>query len=245
MELPSLTKAWHNASYPAISPSNPALSVAGKTVFVTGGGAGIGLAIARAFAAAGASTVAISGRTEKTLLSAKNDIESAHEGVKVLPFVADVTDQKAVDAAFASAGKVDILVHNAGYQPDLVPITQSGIQDWWSGFAINVKGAFIVTQAFLKVAASDATLIDLTTGMVHFPAFPGYSAYLASKSAELRFFDSVQLENPEMHVVHVHPGVVATAMGQKSLDAGADFPLDDGNITLSAENHIHKYRLMI
>ena len=244
MEFPSLTKTWHNASYPAISPSNPTLSVAGKTVFVTGGGAGIGFATARAFAAAGASTVAISGRTEKTLLSAREDIESAHKGVRVLTFVADVTDQKAVDAAFASVGKVDVLVHNAGYLPHLVPITQSGIQDWWSGFEINVKGAFIVTQAFLKVAASDATLVDLTTGMVHFPAFPRYSAYLASKSAELRFFDSVQLENPDIHVVHVHPGVVATDMQQKGLDAGVDFPLDDGKLTLSANNHMHQYKLI-
>ena len=237
MEFPSFTKTWHNASYPAISPSNPALSVAGKTIFVTGGGAGIGLATARAFAAAGASTVAISGRTEKTLLSAKSGIESAHKGVKVLTFVADVTDQKAVDAAFASAGKVDLLVHNAAYLPRLVAISESSIQDWWSGFEINVKGSFIVTQAFLKKAASDATLIDVTTAMVHFPAFPGYSAYIASKIAELRFFDGVQTENPEMHVVHVHPGVVATDMGQKALDAGANFPLDDGKIILSANNH--------
>ena len=230
MEFPSLTKTWHNAPYPAISPSNPALSVAGKTVFITGGGAGIGFATARAFAAAGASTVAISGRTEQTLLSAKKDIESAHKGVKVLTFIADVTDQKAVDAAFLSTGKIDVLVHNAGYLPQLVPITESGIQDWWAGFEINVKGAFIVTQAFLKVATRDATIVDLTTGMVHFPAFPRYSAYQASKMAELRFFDSVQLENPNLHVVHVHPGVVVTDMYQKGLDAGVDFPLDDGKI---------------
>ncbi|KAK0512333.1 hypothetical protein JMJ35_005461 [Cladonia borealis] len=160
MEFPSPTKTWHNASYPAISPSNTALSVKGKTIFITGGGAGIGLAIAYAFAAAGTSTVAISGRTEKTLLSAKNGIESAHEGVTVLPFVADVTDQKAVDAAFASGGKVDILVHIAGYLPRLVPISQSRLQDWWSGFETNAKGSFIVTQAFLRVAASDATLLE-------------------------------------------------------------------------------------
>ena len=145
MEFPSPTKTWHNASYPAISPSNTALSVKGKTIFITGGGAGIGLAIAYAFAAAGASTVAISGRTEKTLLSAKNGIESAHKGVTVRPFVADVIDQKAVDATFACVGKVDILVHNAGYLPRLVPISQSRLQDWWSGFETNVKGAFIVT----------------------------------------------------------------------------------------------------
>ena len=112
----------------------------------------------------------------------------------------------------------------------MVPITESGIQDWWAGFEINVKGAFIVTQAFLKVATRDATIVDLTTGMVHFPAFPRYSAYQASKMAELRFFDSVQLENPNLHVVHVHPGVVVTDMYQKGLDAGVDFPLDDGKI---------------
>ena len=233
MELPSLTKTWHNASYPAISPSNPALSVAGKTVFITGGGAGIGLATARAFAAAGASTVAISGRTEKTLLSAKEDIESAHKGVRVLTFVADVTDAKAVDAAFTSTGNVDVLVHNAGYLPHLVPIAQSDIHDWWSGFEINVKGAFIVSKAFLKVAASDATIVDLTTGMVHFPAFARYSAYQASKMAELRFWDSVQAEHPDLHVVHVHPGVVMTDMGTKSANAGVEFPLDDGIISLS------------
>lgn len=244
MEFPSLTKTWHNASYPAISPSNPALSAAGKTVFITGGGAGIGLATARAFAEAGASTVAISGRTEKTLLSAKEGIESTHKGVRVLTFVADVTDQKAVDAAFASVGKVDVLVHNAAYLPKLVPITQSDIHDWWAGFEINVKGAYIVTQAFLKVAASDATIVDLTTGMVHFPAFPHYSAYQSSKLAELRFFDSVQLENPDLHVVHVHPGVVMTDMGTKGLDAGINFPLDDGKFTFSASSHMYQYKLM-
>ena len=85
--IPSLTEAWHNASYPAISPSNPALSVAGKTVFVTGGGVGIGFTTARAYAAAGASRIAISGRTEKTFLSAKGDIESAHKESESLPLL--------------------------------------------------------------------------------------------------------------------------------------------------------------
>ena len=245
MKFASPTKTWRNASYPAISPSNNSLSVTGKSVFITRGAAGIGLAIACAFAAAGASTIAISGRTDKTLLSAKNGIESAHEGVTVLPFVADVTDQKAVHAAFASVGNVDILVHKAGYLTHLVPISQSRLQDWWSGFETNAQGSFIVTQAFLRVAASDATLVDLTTGMVHLPALPLYSAYQASEIAELGLFDSVQLEYPEMHVVHVHPGVVATDVYQKTFDAGVEFPLDDGNIMRLGDNHIHKYRLML
>ena len=231
MEVPSLTQVWHNASYPAIDPTKASLSVAGKTVFVTGGGAGIGLATARAFAAAGASIVAISGRTEKTLWAAKKDIEATHTGTKVLTFVADVTDQKAVNSAFSTVGKVDILINNAGYLPHLAPIAQSGLDEWWSGFEINVKGTFIVVQAFLKVASADATIVDITTGLVHFQAFPGFSAYGASKLAEHKFFDCVQAENPSMHVVHIHPGVVQTDMGQKALDSGVDFALDDGMLT--------------
>lgn len=234
MEMPSLTQVWRNASYPAIDPTKASLSVASKTVFVTGGGAGIGLATARAFAAAGASIVAISGRTEKTLRAAKRDIEAAHTRTKVLTFVADVTDQKAVNSAFSTVGKVDILINNAGYMPHLAPIAQSGLDEWWSGFETNVKGAFIVVQAFLKVASADATIVDITTGGAHHQAFLGFSAYGASKLAEHKFFDSVQAENPSMHVVHIHPGIVQTDMGQKGLDAGVagvDFVLDDGMLT--------------
>ena len=227
MEVPSLTQTWHNASYPAIDPTKASLSVAGKTVFVTGGGAGIGLATARAFAAAGASTVAISGRTYQTLRKAKEDIEAIHTGVKVLTFVADVTDQKAVTSAFSTVGKVDILVHNAGYMANLAPIAEASLQDWWTAFEINIKGSFIVVQAFLEVASSDAIIVDITTGVVHLPAFPNFSAYGASKLAEVKFFDSVQAENPSLHVVHVHPGVIQTDMGQKAIDAGAMFDLDD------------------
>ena len=111
--------------------------------------------------------------------------------------------------------------------PDLAPIAQAGLEDWWKGFETNVKGAFIVAQAFLKVAASDATVVDVTTGVAHFSAFPGFSGYGTSKLAGHKFFDGVQAENPELHVVHVHPGVVQTDMGQKSIDAGAKFDMDD------------------
>ena len=227
-EVPTLTKVWHNASYPAIDPTKASLSVAGKTVFITGASAGIGLATAHAFAAAGASTVAISGRTEKTLESARKEIEATHTGVKLLTFVADVTNQKAVESAFSAIGKVDILVSNAGQLPDVVPIAQANLNDWWSGFETNIKGAFIVVQAFLRVAAPNATIVDVSTGVVHLPSVPGYSGYAASKLGGYKFFDSVQVENPTIHVVHVHPGMIQTAMGQKAADAGFKFSMDDG-----------------
>jgi NAD(P)-dependent dehydrogenase (short-subunit alcohol dehydrogenase family) len=227
-EMPTLTKVWRNASYPAIDPTKASLSVAGKTVFITGASAGIGLATAHAFAAAGASTVAISGRTEKTLETARKEIEATHTGVKVLTFVADVTNQKAVESAFSAVGKVDILVSNAAHLPDVVPIAQADLNDWWPGFETNIKGAFIVVQAFLRVAAPNAIIVNVSTAVVHLPSLPGYSGYVASKLGGYKFFDSLQVENPTIHVVHVHPGLVQTAMGQKGMDAGFEFTVTDG-----------------
>jgi NADPH:quinone reductase-like Zn-dependent oxidoreductase len=69
--MPSLTKTWHSAPYAAIDPTQPKLSAKGKTFVITGGATAIGAAIARAFAAAGASRIAIMSRTEKNLLAAK------------------------------------------------------------------------------------------------------------------------------------------------------------------------------
>ena len=231
MDFPSYTKTWHNNTYAAISPSNPSLSAAHKTVFITGGGAGVGRSISQSFAAAGAATVVITGRTEKTLLVAKKEIESAHPKTKVQTYAADITDERAMNAAFASTGrKIDILVHNAGYLPDMEPIAKSELAEWWRGFEVNVKGSFIVTQAFLKNAAEGAVLVNLTTGVAHLPAFPEYSSYATSKLGGIKFFEMVQAENPSIRVLNVHPGVIKSDMSDKSTAHGEKFPFDDGEL---------------
>lgn len=69
--------------------------------------------------------IAISGRTEKTLLAAKKGIEASFPYTKVITFVADSMDKKAVDAAFQAVGQVDVLVQNAGFMADLVSVTES------------------------------------------------------------------------------------------------------------------------
>lgn len=61
-QFPSFTKIFHHEPYDEISPSRPDLSVKGKSVIITGGGTGIGKAIAKAYAQAGASSIAIIGR---------------------------------------------------------------------------------------------------------------------------------------------------------------------------------------
>jgi NAD(P)-dependent dehydrogenase (short-subunit alcohol dehydrogenase family) len=235
--FPSATKTWHTAAYPSIDPSLPKLSTKGKFVIVTGGGSGIGPSIVRAFAKAGASDIGILGRTESTLVATKQAVEAQFPTVAVHVAVADVTSKPAIDTAFSniqslSGGRsVDICVSNAGYMPDIGPIRDVEIEDWWRGFEVNIKGSLIVAQAFLRVATGeDAVLINVNAGATHLSIMhqPGMSAYVSSKLAAVKLFEYVQVENPGVRVMCVHPGIVASGISAKvSLKLG-EFIFDDG-----------------
>lgn len=130
MEFPSFTRTWHRDTYAAINPTNSSLSAADKTIFITGGGAGVGRSISQAFASAGASTIAICGRRDDVLQTAKKEIEAAHPRTRILTFAANIVDEKAMNGAFASVGaKIDILVHNTGYLPDKAPVAISDVSE--------------------------------------------------------------------------------------------------------------------
>ncbi len=238
--LPSLTATWHNNTYPTINPTQPHLSLKGKTVLITGGGRGIGAQTARSFAAAGASFISITGRTSPALETTKSAIESQYPNTKVLIAVVDVTDEAAMLSAFAALSQanggngIDICVHNAGYLPDVKSIASSDTSDWWSGFTINILGSFIVTRAFLKhkniSPSADPVLVDVGTGAVNMTPSPKYSGYVVSKFAQSRFFEEVAVEESGIRVMQVHPGVITTEMGQKGIDGGREFPADDSKL---------------
>ena len=96
------TKTIHRSVYPAISPTNPSNSAAGKVVLVTGGGSGLGKHIAIAFNQARAKAIIITGRRENVLREAAAELKKSGDA-KVLFYQADVTDEVALNKAFASA----------------------------------------------------------------------------------------------------------------------------------------------
>ena len=126
----------------------------GKTCVVTGAGRGIGRAVARILASAGASGIALVARTAAQLEEVKAECESLSASkVKVLCQACDVTDEASVaamrEAVFAALGHVDIVINNAGRGHTPKPFWELTGDDVDNVMAVNVKGVFLVTKALL------------------------------------------------------------------------------------------------
>lgn len=211
----SFTKTWHKDPYPFLSLSRPELSAAGKNVVITGGGTGIGRAIAVAFAQAGAKSIAIVGRRADKLKEGAEVISAAatNKETQVLTESADILNVEALTAAFKSisdkVGKLDVLVLNAGAGKvsnilELDPVAAR------EDFEINVIGALNSLKAFNPVASAEPVYLYTATGNAHTPAIPMLGSYTLSKGAGVILMDHFQVENPNAHVVNVVPGFIKT-----------------------------------
>lgn len=199
----------------------------GKVAIVTGAGRGIGLAIARLYAQEGAKVV-LAARSRAPLEAAANELASlGGEAIAVPTDVSKKEDaQRLVRAAQARFGHVDILVNNAGVARHnyVLDIPE---EDWDLTFAVNVKGAFLCTQAVLPLmmARHSGRIIFVSSGAgLHGSARK--SAYSASKHAVIGFADSLAQEvGPYGITVNtIAPGPVATEMRARN------YPLEDQSL---------------
>jgi NAD(P)-dependent dehydrogenase (short-subunit alcohol dehydrogenase family) len=193
----------------------------GTTALVTGGGRGLGRAIARHLARAGA-RVALLARTSSQLEEAAAAIVS--EGGRALPIVADVTDREAVEAGVAEAeralGPISILVNNAGLAGPYGPIGHLDPDDWWRSHAIHVRGTLLCMSAVLPGmrARSSGRIVNIASkgGIV---VAPNLSSYCVAKATVIRLTEHVDAEAKAdgVRAFVVQPGTIATEMGRDSL----------------------------
>ncbi len=125
--------------------------LSGKTALITGGNKGIGRGIALAFAEEGAS-LALVARGQADLDRTAADVRTL--GAKVLTIPADVTEEKQVEAVFATAlahfGRLDILVNNAGAF-DGGPLDELSVEAWDKVIALNLRAPFLCTRGAFRI----------------------------------------------------------------------------------------------
>ncbi len=216
----------------------------GKTAIVTGGSKGIGLAIAKALAGAGAN-VAIGARTAADVERAAAGIaegiaEGAGEGrARVFGATLDVSRSAGVTKFFESVdtefGGVDILVNNAG-----IGIFRSAadlsVEEWDRTLTTNLSGVFYSTrEALSRFQKRGGGYIVNISSLAGKNPFAGGSAYNASKFALNGFSEAVMLDHRKdnVKVSYIMPGSVDTEFGANRTGAAWKIaPEDIAEITL-------------
>lgn len=206
--------------------------MSGRTVFMSGGSRGIGLAIAKRLATEGAN-VAFVAKTDQphpklpgTIHTAAAEIEAA--GGAALPILGDVRDEDQVAAAVEQAverfGGIDICVNNAS-AINLAPMRDLPPKRYDLMLDINVRGTFVVTQACLPhLRASDhAHVLTLSPPLSLDPRWlKGHSAYTVSKFGMSMITLGVAADEPDIAANCLWPRtMIATAAVQNLLGGDA------------------------
>jgi len=186
----------------------------GKRALITGGGSGIGLAVARAFLDEGAA-VAIAGRDAAKLEQAA---ESLKGGARVMHHPVDVSDpaqvEKLVAAVTAQFGGIDILVNNAGLNVKKRAFRDLTIESWQLQIRTNLDGAFYCIRAVFPqmLERHDGLIINVSSVAGKRAGPLGGAAYAASKfgMSALGICLAAEEKDSGIRVSNIYPGEVDT-----------------------------------
>lgn len=192
------------------------IDLAGATAVVSGASRGIGRAIAVALAGAGAAVVGVA-RSGDALGELRDEL--AGRGDELLPVVADLTDVAGVPEVVSQAwewrGGVDVLVNAAGTvvrrdPPDVTP------EDWDTVFAINVRGAFFLTQALgTRMHEAGRGAVVNVASLAGEVVTGAPVSYQASKAALIQMTRALAVRwAPAVRVNAVGPGYIRTSLNE-------------------------------
>jgi NAD(P)-dependent dehydrogenase (short-subunit alcohol dehydrogenase family) len=203
----------------------------GRTVMITGATRGIGRATAEAFAAAGARLILL-GRSAKALRQTADALGAAAPPVTVL---CDMRDRARIPAAaaeaLAAAGRIDVLINNAGISGDASPFLEIREAEWDTMLAVNLTGTFLLAQAVARaMAGAGGGVILHTASIAALGADGAYAHYSVAKAGLLALTRSmgVELAPHAIRVNSVSPGYTRTDMTTQCLGPDAEPFLSSG-----------------
>ncbi|KAH6859099.1 short-chain dehydrogenase/reductase-like protein [Alternaria rosae] len=214
------TKNAHQDAYPAIDPSIPEHSLAGKVAVITGASRGIGaMAMVPAFVKAGVKGVVLLASNAEKLAATEKSVKETNPNIETLTYALDISDTKGVEAAFEAIrqkfGHADVLVNAAGAMTGDGPkLHDTDPDQWWRNFEINGKGNYLLIRSFLRLLPSPdtpATIVNVSSWQAFFTV-PPLGAYFMSKFILDALATYVAAEYPNVTAVSMHPGLVATDM---------------------------------
>jgi NAD(P)-dependent dehydrogenase (short-subunit alcohol dehydrogenase family) len=197
---------------------------AGKIVLVTGGGSGIGLTTAKAFAAEGA-TVVVAGRDEQRLASAVKEIGDAASAVTV-----DVTDSadvaRMVSTVVERHGGLDVAVNNAGILGSPAPVADLDEDDFGAVIGTNLTGTWLCLKheiAHMRAHGGGA-IVTIASNIGAHGRLPNMAAYAASKAAVSALTRTAARDHiaDGVRINAVSPGATATDMSLRPGETDAD-----------------------
>ncbi|KAJ5746496.1 hypothetical protein N7520_011678 [Penicillium odoratum] len=236
--MTDFTPTIYTAPYDAISAAQAEHSQIGRTVLITGGSKGIGFAIARAFAIAGAARIILVARGGAALDTAVVRLTSEFQGT-VIPIACDLGDPTNIETLWAELNDrqivVDVLVLNAARVQDKeCSMLSLGWQQTWQLFETNVRGNMIMVEKTMGQAGTKQKFIlNVSSPFVHDQEMAaGFQPYASSKSAFASALQHLATETPleRAQIISFHPGFIYSD-GMKSIGCTPqDLDWDDENL---------------
>ncbi len=201
----------------------------GQVAIVTGGGRGLGRAVAEMLAGLGASVV-IASRNAPELDDVVRDIRKA--GGRALAQTADVADDRQVQELVLATerwvGPATILVNNAGMVDPVAPLARSDAALWLRNIGVNIGGTYLPTRSVLPgmLERGAGRIVNISSGSATRPS-PGWTAYSAGKAGVVQLTRSLalELEGTGVTACAYNPGAMDTEMQERLRRLNADdFP---------------------
>jgi 3-oxoacyl-[acyl-carrier protein] reductase len=201
------------------------MKLRGKVAIITGGGRGLGRAIALAMAKEGARSIVVS-RSWEEIQEVLSQIRGA--GGEAFAFLGDVSREdhvsRMVEEGINRFSTVDILVNNAAIIGPARFLNDGDFKSWQKTIDINLHGTFLCSHAVLPImtAQKSGKIINISSGLGQMP-YPRFCAYAVSKAGIIQLTRSLaeEFEEYNIQVNSIDPGIMDTSMQREIRDLGS------------------------